>query len=52
MADMTLCDNYLCQIKDECLRYTTEPNKKSQSYLLEPKQDCEEEGWKFYIDNE
>jgi len=52
LADMTLCDNYLCQLKDECVRYNAIPDQIQQSYLANPRQECEEKDWQFYLEED
>ena len=46
MADISMCNNKNCKIKDCCYRHTATPNKYWQSYMLvenkvEKKEDCE-----------
>lgn len=46
MADITMCDNNNCTLKEDCYRFTAPANKYRQSYFAEnPKQKdgvCEE----------
>ena len=35
MADITMCNNTDCYLKDKCYRFTATPNKYRQSYFSE-----------------
>lgn len=34
MADITMCDNFTCNLRDKCYRYMAEPDEYNQSYSL------------------
>ena len=43
MADITMCDDKECKVKDKCYRYTAKACKYRQSYFIESprnKGDC------------
>lgn len=48
MPDITMCEGGSCKIKEECFRYTAEPNPYRQSYadFYDITEECE-----YFIDN-
>lgn len=50
MADITMCNKVDCELKDGCLRFIAIPNKYAQSYLINPKEDCENKSHELFID--
>ena len=36
MPDITMCKGENCPMKENCYRYTAEPNEYHQSYFMEP----------------
>ena len=47
MADITMCMNNTCEMKEKCLRSTATPNEWWQSWMYYI---CEGHEW-FFIDN-
>lgn len=52
MADITMCTNKECKLNETCYRFTAKANEYYQSYMCDPKQDCEERDYDMYISNE
>jgi hypothetical protein len=50
MADVTMCKNEDCKMKNNCYRYIATPDKHSQSYLFDPKTDCENKNYELFIE--
>jgi hypothetical protein len=48
MADITMCMNNLCDMKDDCLRYTAKPDENNQSWMFYI---CEGNEW-FFVPND
>lgn len=48
MANLTMCSNKECPLSSTCYRFHAKPNVYSQSYLLEPKKDCEEKNFELF----
>ena len=46
--DIAMCENDKCDLKDECLRFIGIPSEYRQSYLANPKEDCEEKNYKLF----
>ena len=50
MADISMCDNRLCTIKETCWRFKAPVNEFRQSYLVDQRQDKDgkcEMYWEF-----
>ena len=48
MADISMCTNHECSLKDTCYRYLAKPNKYWQSYIkAEPVDNECEFYWKY-----
>lgn len=52
MADIMMCNNQDCPIANNCYRFTAPPDRYDQSYIHNPKSDCEDDNLKLYISNE
>lgn len=50
MADIMMCNNKECKLKLDCYRYLALPDKRSQSYMLNPVKDCENNNYIMYVD--
>ena len=50
--DMVMCGNDKCKLKDSCIRFMGVPNEHLQSYMHNPKENCEDEDYVFFIDIE
>jgi hypothetical protein len=50
MPDISMCNILDCDLKENCLRYISVPNKYGQSFLQNPKDDCERDGHKLFIE--
>jgi hypothetical protein len=50
MSDISMCNILDCDLKENCLRYISVPNKYGQSFLHNPKDDCEKDGHKLFIE--
>ena len=49
MADITMCNNQECYLADNCYRFTAPPDRYNQSYIMNPVEDCENDGYKYNI---
>lgn len=50
MSDITMCSNKDCELKEGCFRFTAIPNKYRQSYLANPKDECENKSHELFVD--
>lgn len=44
-----MCSNKECKLSETCYRFTATANKYAQSYLGDPKKDCEEVDYEYYV---
>lgn len=49
MADITMCTNEKCTLSKTCYRFNAAENPYRQSYLAEPKKDCEDRKYEYYL---
>lgn len=50
MADITMCNNEKCKKAKSCYRFMANANPYLQSYLIEPKNNCESRDYEMYIE--
>jgi hypothetical protein len=50
MADITMCRNNKCKLKDNCYRYIAVPDKYMQSYLMNPRIECENKNYELFVE--
>lgn len=48
MADIMMCTNEECKQAPTCYRFNAEANEHRQSYMADPKKDCEEQEYEYY----
>lgn len=48
MADIAMCSNLQCSLSPTCFRFNAISRGRGQSFLTEPKKDCENENYKLY----
>lgn len=50
MADITMCSNKECKLKDKCVRFLAIPYRQYQSYIPDPKEACEKKEYELFVD--
>lgn len=51
MADIAKCENKDCTRALQCYRFTAEASSYRQTYMMEMKDRCEGDGYKYWIPN-
>ncbi len=49
MPDITMCEDETCSQKEECYRYTAQPNPYRQSYFTEIVRDIQSDFCEYFI---
>ena len=50
MADISMCTNKECEFAATCYRLNAAVDPYRQSYLVDPKRECENNKFKYYIE--
>jgi hypothetical protein len=48
MPDITMCENKECNLSSECYRFSAIPSYHIQTYLADPKKDCEDKAHQLF----